>query len=33
MESVVISWIFGKITGELQDITKERGVITRQISR
>jgi hypothetical protein len=31
MESIIISWIFGTITGEHQDIANEHGVTTRQI--
>jgi hypothetical protein len=31
METVVLSWIFGMITGELQDITKEHGVVAHQV--
>jgi hypothetical protein len=30
MDSVVVSWIFGTITAELQDIARERGVTARQ---
>jgi hypothetical protein len=31
MESIVIFWIFGMITGELQDIAKECCIATPQI--
>jgi hypothetical protein len=31
MESVVISWIFGTINGELQDIAKECCIVVHQI--
>jgi hypothetical protein len=31
MESVVLSWIIGTITSELQDITKEHGITLHQI--
>jgi hypothetical protein len=31
MESIFLSWIFGTITNELQDIAKEHGVTTRQV--
>jgi hypothetical protein len=30
METVVLSWIFGTITGELQDIAKEHDVAACQ---
>jgi hypothetical protein len=33
MESVVISWIFGTITSELQDITKERNITQALVHR
>jgi hypothetical protein len=33
MDTVILSWIFGTITGELQDIAKEHGVIVHQIWR
>jgi hypothetical protein len=31
MESIFLSWIFGTITNELQDIAKEHGFTTRQV--
>jgi hypothetical protein len=31
METVILSWIFGTITGELQDIAKEHGITVHQI--
>jgi hypothetical protein len=33
METVVLSWIFGTITGELQDFTKEHGITALQVWR